>query len=62
MKTEQIGALQETEARKVEVKFATARSIRALLDAAREKYGAEEWDDNCLQDEVLELVTEEAES
>jgi hypothetical protein len=39
--------------------FETAKKIRELLDAAREQYGAEAWDDDCKQDEVLELVTEE---
>lgn len=39
--------------------FDTAIQIRALLDSARESYGAEAWDDDAKQDEVLELVTEE---
>lgn len=38
--------------------FDTAKKIRALLDEAREQYGAEDWDDDGKQ-EVLELVTEE---
>lgn len=39
--------------------FDTAKAIRKLLDDAREAFGAEAWDDDCKQDEVLELVTEE---
>lgn len=39
--------------------FDTAKAIRKLLDDAREAYGAEAWDDDSKQDEVLELVTEE---
>ena len=42
--------------------FDTAKAIRKLLDDARAAYGAEAWDDDCKQDEVLELVTEEVEA
>jgi len=42
--------------------FDTAKEIRILLDRAREAYGTEAWDDDCKQDEVLELVTEEVEA
>ena len=41
--------------------FDTAKEIRILLDRARESYGAEAWDDDSKQDEVLDLVTEEIE-
>ncbi len=43
------------------VVFDTAKKIRELLDEAREAYGAEAWDDDAKQDEVIELVTEEIE-
>ncbi|MEI9936689.1 MAG: hypothetical protein WDO69_05645 [Pseudomonadota bacterium] len=39
--------------------FDTAKAIRKLLDEARTAYGAEAWDDDAKQDEVIELVTEE---
>ncbi len=42
--------------------FDTAKAIRRLLDDARAEYGAEAWDDDSKQDEVIELVTEEGES
>ncbi|MEI9951850.1 MAG: hypothetical protein WDO74_23425 [Pseudomonadota bacterium] len=42
--------------------FDTAKAIRRLLDDARAAYGAEAWDDDSKQDEVIELVTEEGES
>ena len=41
--------------------FDTAKAIRVLLDDAREAYGADAWDDDAKQDEVLELVTGEDE-
>jgi hypothetical protein len=39
--------------------FDTAKAIRTLLHEARTAYGAEAWDDDAKQDEVIELVTEE---
>lgn len=39
--------------------YETARQIRELLDAARDKYGAGDWNDNDLENTVLELVTED---
>ena len=39
--------------------FDTAKAVRKLLDEARAAYGAEAWDDDAKQDEVIELVTEE---
>lgn len=54
-----IAKLGENEANRVAIKFETARSVRELLDAAREKYGADDWDEADLESEVLELVTAE---
>lgn len=39
--------------------FDTARQIRELLDSARDKYGAEAWNENDVESTVLELVSEE---
>jgi hypothetical protein len=55
MTIEQITAKQARET----VKYEAAKKIRAVLDEAREAYGAEAWDENDVQTEVLELVTEE---
>ncbi len=55
MTTKQIEAKQM----KANIVYDTAKAIRTLLDEAREAYGSEAWDDDCKQDEVLELVTEE---
>lgn len=52
----------QIEAKQMQAKvvYETAKAIRKLLDDAREAFGAKAWDDDCKQDEVLELVTEEA--
>jgi hypothetical protein len=47
--------IQEQAARAM-VKYEVARQIRELLDAAREKYGASDWDSDDLEYETLELV------
>lgn len=39
--------------------FDTARQIRELLEAAREKFGPELWDEQAREDDVLQLVNEE---
>jgi len=59
---QELETLQATEARKLEAKVGAARRIRELLDTAREQFGADEWDENCIETEVLELVTEDAAS
>ena len=41
--------------------FDAAKKIRETLDAAREAYGAQEWDDDAKEDETLELVTQVSE-
>jgi hypothetical protein len=53
--------LAQIEAKQMQVNivYDTAKKIRVLLNEARESYGAEQWDDDVKQDEVLELVTEE---
>jgi hypothetical protein len=57
--SKQIETHQAAEARRVELRFGTAQKIREMLDDARKQYGAEEWDSNDLESEVLNLVTEE---
>jgi hypothetical protein len=57
--SKQIESAQSAEARRVELRFGTAKQIRDLLDGARKEYGAQDWDDNDLEAEVLNLVTEE---
>jgi hypothetical protein len=59
MTTTKITNRMKTEADKVALKFETALKIRALLDEARKAYGSSDWDDNSLESEVMELVTEE---
>ena len=53
--------LAQIEAKQMQanIVFDAAKAIRKLLDDARIAYGAEAWDDDSKQDEVLELVTEE---
>jgi len=41
------------------VKFEVAKRIRELLDVARKEYGADEWDGDEVENEVVELVTED---
>jgi hypothetical protein len=41
------------------VKFELAKQIRTILDEARKAYGGEDWDDECVEESVLELVSEE---
>jgi hypothetical protein len=53
MTTEGIAEKQAME----NIKFETAKQIRALLDAAAKKYG-ETWDGDGAESEILELVTE----
>lgn len=55
MTVEQISERQ----RRSDVEHETAKKIRALLDEAREAYGADAWDENEIESRVLELVTEE---
>lgn len=42
-----------------QVPYEAAKQIRALLDEARNAYGAQDWDDEGIEERVLELVTEE---
>jgi hypothetical protein len=44
---------------KANIKFELAKQIRDLLDAARKDFGAQDWDDNDMENEILELVTSE---
>lgn len=39
------------------IKYAAAEQIRKLLDAARDEYGAADWDSEDLETETLGLVT-----
>lgn len=41
------------------IKYEAAKKIRAILDEARKQYGATAWDDNDVESEVVQLVTEE---
>jgi GTPase Era involved in 16S rRNA processing len=49
----------ETAQQKQNVKFELAKQIRALLDEAKKTYGAQDWDDDELEQCVCELVFEE---
>ena len=41
------------------VKFEVARQIRELLDAAKKSYGATNWDDEDMENEILSLVCDD---
>lgn len=53
--------LKQIEARQMKenVPFELAKKIRVLLDEARKAYGAAEWDDDGMEEKIVELVTEE---
>ena len=38
------------------MKFELAKQIRALLDEARKKYGADDWDSDDIENEISEMV------
>jgi hypothetical protein len=59
MTSKQIEAKQSETARRTELLFGTAKRIRELLDAAKKEYGAEPWDDDDIEANVLDLVTGE---
>ncbi len=44
---------------KANVKYELAKQIRQLLDEARRIYGSQEWDDDDLENEILELISQE---
>jgi hypothetical protein len=51
----------EERMKKIQIKHDAAKKIRETLDEAREAYGAERWDEDCLEEEVLEMVGEQIE-
>lgn len=59
MTTKQIQTKLEAEQNKVQAKYEAAMAIRAILDAAKKKIGAEQWDDEGIESEIIEMVTEE---
>ena len=61
MTARQIAKLQELHAKRVSLKFETARAIRELLDRARTEWVAEDFDNDDIQSEILDLVTSEGE-
>jgi hypothetical protein len=52
MKVKTIMAKQQKE----NVKFELAVRIREMLDAAKKEYGAQDWEDDDVENEVSELV------
>lgn len=44
---------------KANVKFQLAIQIRELLDAAKKQYGSQDWEDDDMESEVLDLVSGE---
>lgn len=40
-------------------KFNVAKAVRQLLDEARKAYGPQAWDDEDLEAQIIELVTDE---
>lgn len=58
-----IDRLAALHAKRNALKFSAAKAIRETLDATRQQWGSEEdFDDNAIQDEILELVIAESES
>lgn len=55
MTIDQIHAVQA----QTNVKYDLAKKIREILDAGAEHYGAEQWEEDSVESEVLELVTGE---
>lgn len=51
---------QQIEAKAVQaaIPYRVAAEIRKLLDAARDQYGADDWDGDEVEQAVIELVTE----
>lgn len=49
----------EAEQKKDSIKFELAKQIRALIDAARKEYGADDWDGDDIESRVCELVFED---
>lgn len=56
-----IDAITKKQARENTV-YDTAKQIRGLLDQARESYGADAFDDDEIESQIIELVTAEDES
>lgn len=56
-----IDAITKKQARENTI-YDTARQIRELLDKARESYGADSFDDDEIESQIIELVTGEDES
>ena len=44
---------------KANVPYELAKQIRVLLDEARAKYGAGQWEEDAIEEKAIELVTEE---
>jgi hypothetical protein len=40
-----------------QIPYEVARQIRELLDAARKSYGSQAWDEEAVEDQVIDLVT-----
>ncbi len=59
MTSKEISKVLDKALTREKIKHETAIAIRDLLEAARKKYGAEAWDDDSVEQAVLELVTEE---
>jgi len=59
MTIKKIEAQKEIEMNKLNAKYDTAKKIRELLDEARKQYGPQDWDDEDIESQVLELVNEE---
>jgi hypothetical protein len=59
MTVKKIEAQKEIEMNKLNAKYDTAKNIRELLDGARKQYGPQDWDDEDIESQVLELVNEE---
>jgi hypothetical protein len=58
MNIKQIEKRQKAERDKIAAKNETAKLIRKLLDEAKAKIG-DDWDDEDMQTQILELVTED---
>jgi hypothetical protein len=57
MKLKTIMEKQERE----NAKFEVAKKMRLMLDEARNAYGDQQWDDDCVENEIADLVFAEDE-
>ena len=58
MTTSQIEKAKATAVKKASTKFDVAAQLRSVLDAARAQYGASDWDDEDLEADILEILSE----